>query len=367
MNNNNRSRMVKSIMNLAHRKAEMKEHYEASLAMNVGDHAWLSTLYFSGAYEEEPDWAIGPFVKEERMTFQLGRQWRDPYDFGWKSGFLFNPSLIERDGKLYMFYRAAPKKEATGSRIGLAVYEEGAGWSDCGHNPIIYPTVDNELLGCEDPKVYEADGKYYMFYNGVWPVSEEQAASVRESMGYEVQVGCDINMAVSDDLLHWEKRGIVVPHDVSQYWAKGAVIPRDPGGRAVRIDGRYMMFLSEGCGGRQHVGFSEDMLNWHFEPQTYLDTSAYGKLYELACVSADRSPGDERLVMDFYYRDGDGRNAAGQALYARREPFRQLSLNKGGTLAWGGLIQYRGRWLFAQGWDAANGDNEMYFYSAVVR
>lgn len=354
-------------MSLADKKALMRMYYEDALALDVGEHSLLSTLHFSGKYDREPDWAVGPFVKEERLTFKREEQWNDPYDFGWRSGFLFNASLMEHEGKLHLFYRAAPKKETLGSRIGLAIYEEGKGWTDYENNPLVYPTTDNELIGCEDPKIYRAEGRYFMFYNGVWPVSEEQAARVEASMGHKMTVGCDIKVAVSDDLLHWEKLGLAVPHEVSQYWAKGAVIPRNPQGEAVRIGGKYMMFLSEGCGQRQQVGYSDDMVNWTFEQQDYLDTSAYGKLYELACVMADATPGDDKLIMDFYYRDENGKDAAAQALYKKGEPFKQLEMNKGGTLAWGGMVQYGGKWLFAQGWDAADGDNEIYFYSAPVK
>jgi len=135
----------------------------------------------------------------------------------------------------------------------------------------------------------------------------------------------------------------------------------------VKINGKYMMFISEGCGQKQHIGFSEDMLHWEFEQRDYLDVSTYGKLYELACIIADARNDDDSLIMDFYYRDEDGQNAAGQALFNKEDPYRQLSMNQGGTLAWGGMLQYKGKWLFAQGWDAVNDANEIYFYSAAIK
>ncbi|WP_058303001.1 glycoside hydrolase family 130 protein [Gorillibacterium timonense] len=344
----------------------MKEQYRKAMAMEVGDHALLSTLDFAGSYADNPDWAIGPFRQEVDMTFKLDRHWRDPYNFGWRSGFLFNPSLIERNGKLYMFYRAAPRKETLGSRIGLAVYDpDSRTWTDYEENPVIYPTDENELVSCEDPKIYRAGDRYYLFYNGIWPLDEGEEEIARQSMGEEVAVGCDIKVAVSDDLLHWEKVGLAVPREVSRLWAKGAVIPRNSRGEAVRIGGMYRMFLSEGCGGKQQVGTSDDMLNWSFDPQEYLNTRSLGKLYELACISTEVD--QDELVFDFFYRDFEGRNQAAQALYRKDEPFRQLALNRGGTLAWGGLLQFEGNWLFAQGWDAEDGANEMYLYSAPIK
>ncbi|WP_431280274.1 hypothetical protein [Leifsonia poae] len=213
-------------------------------------------------------------------------------------------------------------------------------------NPVIYPTLENEVLGCEDPKIYAVDGRYVLFYNAIW----------RTPSG---DVGCDIMSAVSDDLENWEKLGLAVPYDVSQNWAKGAVVPRDAAGNAVRIRGEYLMFLSEGCGGRPMVGHSDDLITWRFAEQPYLDlTPLRGSLHEVACAVVD----DGNLVLDFFYGDENGDFSAAQALYSPDEPFQQLALNRGGSLAWGGLQKLDGDWAFAQGWDAPASSREMYFY-----
>ncbi|MDQ0261175.1 hypothetical protein [Sinomonas atrocyanea] len=318
----------------------------------------LSTDQFSAGWDDRPDWAIGPFAKDEDLTFRPEGQWPDPTGIGWTSASIFNPSLIEHDGVLHLFYRASPRKESLESRIGSAVYTPRHGWAD-GENPVIYPTLDNELLGVEDPKVYSADGRYYLFYNGIWPLAGTSEAEAYPSPGWPLgEVGCDINLAVSDDLVHWEKRGRIVPHEVSHLWAKGAVIPTDGTGEAVKIGGEYLMFLSEGCDGRAVVGRSKDMEHWTFAEQPYLDVSTLGSLHEVACAVA----ADGKLVLDFFYGDHDGEFAAAQALYSLEEPFTQIALHRGGSLAWGGLIRYRGRWAFAQGWDAPAGQRELYVY-----
>ena len=325
----------------------------------------ITTEEFGCDPKNKPAWAIGPFRKNEAMTFRKEGQWTDPLHVGWKCGFIFNSSLLEHDGRLFLFYRAAPKKETLCSRIGLAVYESGVGWKDYEQNPIVFPTEENELLGCEDPKVYRVNDGFVMFYHGIWPLSDEQKAGASVA-GMPMEVGCDIKMAVSKDLFHWEKRGLVVPYEVSQLWAKAAVIPRNPAGEPVRINGEYWMYLSEGCGGRQHVGHSSDLLNWTFEPQDFLDISEYGFLYEVACAVADHGKDREQLLLDFYYRKPDGKNGGGQALYHKAAPFHQLELSQGASLSWGGLVQYQGKWLFAQGWDAPEGSQEMYFYECDV-
>jgi Predicted glycosylase len=329
----------------------------------------ISTDDFSAAYPARPGWAIGPFSRDDAFTFRPfgpsdAGQWRDPTGIGWTSSSIFNPTLIEKDGELRLFYRASPHKESLASHIGHAVYRDAVGWVDDPANPIVYPTLDNELLGCEDPKVYSADGRYYLFYNGIWPLAGaaevEQFPSPGNPLG---DVGCDINLAVSDDLVTWQKLGLAVPHEVSRLWAKGAVIAADERGEAVRFGDDYLMFLSEGCNGELTVGRSTDMVHWRFEPVPYLDLSELGRLHEVACAVV--TGGD--LVLDFFYGDGssndlDGRFAAGQARYDVAAPFTQLDLNRGGSLAWGGLRRWRGAWTFAQGWDAPPGERELYLY-----
>jgi beta-1,2-mannosidase len=344
--------------------------YEGALTFSNPLTDTISTDQFSAAYPEHPEWAVGPFRKDDSLTFRQVQDWADPTGIGWTADSIFNPSVMERDGKLYLFYRASPRKESVSSRIGVAVYDPETGWQDNPSNPVIYPTQDNEILGCEDPKVYQADGRYYMFYNGIWTIDRSEEQADQDPDVYPLgDVGCDINVAVSDDLIHWEKLGLAVPYEVSQFWAKGAVIPRNAQGDAVKIGGHYLMYLSEGCGGTTHVGRSTDMVNWTFEPQEYLDLGPLGgSLHEVACAIVDDggNTGSDggKLVLDFFYGDTDGQFSAAQALYDVNEPFAQKAMHRGGSLAWGGLLKFGGTWMFAQGWDAPSGSREMYFYRA---
>jgi len=331
-------------------RAALQEAYAEALQHTNALTDVISTDQFSAAYPERPDWAIGPFARDPDLTFRLDGQWDDPTGIGWTSDSIFNPTVIERGDELHLFYRASPRKESISSRIGHAVRRAGR-WTDSPANPVIYPTEANETLGCEDPKIYRIDGRYVLFYNAIW----------RTDAG---DVACDIMVAVSDDLEHWEKRGLAVPYDVSKLWAKGAVIPRDAAGDAVRIGGDYLMFLSEGCGGRPMVGRSDDLVSWTFDEHPYLDlTPLGGSLHEVACAAVD----GDNLVLDFFYADENGDFAAAQALYSVNDPFHQLAVNRGGSLAWGGLQKLGGDWSFAQGWDAPPKSREMYFYRSIQK
>ena len=322
---------------------------------------------FSAHYERTPPWAIGPFRQDPSLTFTPDAQWPDPTGIGWSASAIFNPSLIQHDDRLVVFYRASPSMESTASRIGMAAHDPATGWTDGPGNPVIYPTRDNELLGCEDPKVYRADGRYFLFYNGVFPIDADDARKFPSPNYPLADVGCDINLAVSDDLVDWTKLGPVVPHEVSRLWAKGAVIPRDPNGNAVRIGGEYLMYLSEGCNGTLQVGRSDDLIHWRFEERPYLDLRPLdGSLHEVACATVPETD-PEHIVLDFFYNGSKEGKSAAQALYHRDEPFTQIAVNRGGSLSWGGLIQHRGTWLFAQGWDAPTRIRELYFYRSTPR
>ncbi|ROS50541.1 helix-turn-helix domain-containing protein [Frigoribacterium sp. PhB24] len=91
----------------------------------------------------------------------------------------------------HLFYRASPGKESLGSRIGhatLALTPEGepapgATWVDDPANPVLRPTLDDELFGTEDPKVFRAEGHFWLFYNGVFPITEEARVAARLTQG----------------------------------------------------------------------------------------------------------------------------------------------------------------------------------------
>jgi beta-1,2-mannosidase len=312
------------------------------------------------------DWAIGPFERVDRLAFRKVSQWKDPWEIGWEGHAVHNASLIEEAGRLHMFYRCNPSMEGLSARIGLAVHDERTGWADHGDNPLIYPTLENEGLGCEDPKIYRAEGRYFLFYLAIFPPSGEDHARYDDA-GFPVgDVACENNLAVSDDLVHWEKRGPIIPRSLSRLWAKSAVIPRSGNGDAVRIDGRYLMFVSEGCGGRQMIGASTDMVHWDFHHEQFLDTRPLGRLNEVMSAVIDGERG-EHLVMDFFYDDGSGVARAGEALYRPSAPTKQVALNRGGTLNAGGMIRCQGRWMHAQGWDAPPGEPTISFYAATTR
>jgi predicted GH43/DUF377 family glycosyl hydrolase len=340
-------------------RERLEANYKSAFNQKISEEiVGLSQESFLTGLRSGKEWSLGPFRQAPELTFTKASQLGDPTGIGWTSSSTFNPTIIEESGELFLFYRAAVKKESLGSRIGLARYRPETGWREFTERPMIFPTEENEILSVEDPKVYRfGHKKFVMFYNGVWRASAEEIAEYEKPFG---DVACDIKYAFSDDLINWEKRGLVVPYEVSRLWAKGAVIPRDQHGNAVKINGEYLMFLSEGCGDRQFIGRSRDMCDWEFEERTYLELPREmgRKIFEVATAVVT----DNCLVIDFMYEGHDGRHLGAEALYDLSDPRSALDFVSGATLAWGGLIKYQGKWCFAQGWDAEPGREQILFY-----
>lgn len=296
-----------------------------------------------------PEWAIGPFtqgfVNGRKMEFRIRPEWNDPAGVnGWKARAFWNPALLEENGRLYIFYRTGPDLEGLDSRIALAWSDDaGLTWEDYENNPIIYPTEPWESRSVEDPRVYRHNGRYYLYYI---------AAQDREGGG----VYADIALATSDDLLHWKKHGRVMSRDVSKGWAKSPVIPRSPYGDAVRIDGQFLMYVSERPFAsskdveEQMIGRSNDLIHWEFEQKPFLASDEeIHSIFEVATLITD-FPASDDIVGDVFYLAPDEQWQCGQVLYSKKEPTRRLDFTEYGVCSWGGKILYNGRWLYAQGW-----------------
>ena len=92
------------------------------------------------------------------------------------------------------------------SRIGVAWSENGVDWEDYTKNPVISPTEDYEILGCEYPKIYKYSDIYYMYYNAIWDKTFKKIKGSLITKDNDDLIGVDICLAISKDLLHWEKK-----------------------------------------------------------------------------------------------------------------------------------------------------------------
>lgn len=154
----------------------------------------------------------------------------------WEDFCVFNPAAVEKDGRVYLLYRAMGKDMV--SRIGLA-------WSDDGVNferlssPVFEPSVPQEASGVEDPRVVEIDGVFYMTYTAY--------------RGWDFENGDHnfvIAMAKSTDLRKWEKMGFPLGDEINK---DGVLFPE-------RVNGKYVLLHRRPPS--IWIAFSDDLKSW---------------------------------------------------------------------------------------------------------
>jgi len=104
---------------------------------------------------------------------------------------VLNPAVIQDDGFIHLFYRAV----STGnhSTIGYCKLDGPLHVVNRNKEPILVPEFDYEKQGIEDPRIVKIDELFYLTYTAFDGVNA---------------LGC---LATSTDLIHFEKKGIIVP------------------------------------------------------------------------------------------------------------------------------------------------------------
>ncbi|MGA9392165.1 MAG: glycoside hydrolase family 130 protein [Candidatus Sulfotelmatobacter sp.] len=171
-----------------------------------------------------------------------------PRGDGWESAGTFNPSVVLRDGKIVMLYRAQDKGGT--SRLGYAESADGIHFTRRSE-PVFSPAEDYEKDGgVEDPRLVQFGGTYYLTYTGY---NKKDA---------------QLCLATSRDLIHWERKGVILPAYKGRWnirWTKsGAIVPEKIGGKY------WMYFLGTAKDNNDQVGLasSTDLLHWTEETDT---------------------------------------------------------------------------------------------------
>ncbi|MER3495479.1 MAG: hypothetical protein C4320_00795 [Armatimonadota bacterium] len=153
-----------------------------------------------------------------------------PTQHHWESGVTFNTAALllipgeddvaleallphtwrnHSNGVVALHYRARPADDPgfrwTRSYVGLALFTpdlstELKRWDE----PVLSPGdkyEDSDFYGVEDPRITKIGSRYYLVYCGVQPKDTPDPE--------DAWIGT-VCMAVSDDLLHWEKLGAII-------------------------------------------------------------------------------------------------------------------------------------------------------------
>jgi beta-1,2-mannobiose phosphorylase / 1,2-beta-oligomannan phosphorylase len=104
---------------------------------------------------------------------------------------VLNPAVIREGGNIHLYYRAV--KTSNYSSIGYCRLDGPLTVAERYNHPLIVSEFEYESHGVEDPRIVKIDGLYYLTYTAYDGVNAQ---------------GC---LAISDDLKHFEKQGVIVP------------------------------------------------------------------------------------------------------------------------------------------------------------
>ena len=164
----------------------------------------------------------------------------------WSELALFNPAAIRVGNRTVLLFRAQDRNHT--SRIGYAASEDGLHF-EIRPEPVLSPETSYEQGGgVEDPRVVQIEGTYYLTYTA-----------------YDLH-SAELCMAVSKDLIHWERKGVVLPAYKGTWnakWTKsGAIVP-------TKINGKWWMYYlgtRRDPDGRERdymgLAASDDLLHW---------------------------------------------------------------------------------------------------------
>ena len=114
-----------------------------------------------------------------------------PTDKEFENNGVLNPGIYQDGNTLHILYRAV--KEGNFSTIGYAKTDGPMKIIDRMDHPLIKAEFDYEKQGVEDPRIVKIEGTYYITYTAYDGVNALGA------------------LITSNDLIHFEKRGIITP------------------------------------------------------------------------------------------------------------------------------------------------------------
>jgi len=104
---------------------------------------------------------------------------------------VLNPAVIREGDDVHLFYRAVGKGNY--SSIGYCKLKGPATLVERSEHPVLKPELDYECHGMEDPRIVKIENVYYLTYTAFDGVNALGA------------------LAVSTDLIRWDKFGLLVP------------------------------------------------------------------------------------------------------------------------------------------------------------
>ena len=195
----------------------------------------------------------------------------------YESAFTYNPAAVVHKGRIHVIYRAEGKERI--SSMCLATSKDGYAFERYGKNPVIQPELPEEKQGCEDPRITKINGTFYMTYTAYDGKHPERSQNIHTAL------------AVSRDLVNWERKGII---------AKGikaaAISP-------YKVDGKFVMFIG---GNNIRLAWSDDLVHWDVEKKLLFDVRE--GMFDSRDVEAGPAPFEYRKRLILFFNTADKQN-----------------------------------------------------------
>lgn len=173
-----------------------------------------------------------------------------PRGDNFESAGTFNPSVIKKDGKFVMLYRAQDHKGT--SSLGYATSDDGVHFTRRPEPVMVAEAPYEKGGGVEDPRVQKIGSTYYLTYTGYNNVDGSGPG----------KKDAQLCLATSKDMVHWERKGVIIPSYKGKWnvkWTKSGAIVSE------KINGKYWMYyLGDKQDKDQQMGvaYSEDLIHW---------------------------------------------------------------------------------------------------------
>ncbi|HSU28680.1 MAG TPA: hypothetical protein VLJ68_09885, partial [Chitinophagaceae bacterium] len=175
---------------------------------------------------------------------------------GFENDGVLNPASISEGGFTHLFYRAVSKGNY--SSIGYCKIKGASIIEERSDKPVLFPEFDYESHGVEDPRITKIDDLFYLTYTAYDGINALGA------------------LAVSKDLKHFDKRGLVVPSVTFEEFSHLA-------GSGAAINEKYLRYNEYG---RVPVAPGKKRLIWD-KNVIFFPRRINGKLYFLHRIRPD--------------------------------------------------------------------------------
>lgn len=145
---------------------------------------------------------------------------------GFENSGVLNPAILIENGVVHMFYRAVSKGNF--SSVGHCTLKNGLIAENRTDIPILYPQYEYEKQGVEDPRIVKIGEIYFLTYTAYDGINALGA------------------LAVSRDLINWEKRGLIAPQYTYEEFKHLAESRGEISEKYFRFNGKYIVPKKQG-------------------------------------------------------------------------------------------------------------------------